>query len=239
MQNQSEKEIIMNKNILLILSGCGVYDGTEIHESVCTLLHLDRHGVNVTMAAPDVDQMHVINHATGDEMNESRNVRVESARIARGPVEDLGQLDGSSFDAVILPGGFGAAKNLCNFAVKGEECEVNADVQRVLREANGAGKPIGFICISPAIAAKVFPGSTVTIGTDKETASAIEKMGATHQDRPTEEICIDEANRIVSTPAYMSAQRLHQVYEGIGKLVDKVLSMAKHGAKAVAAQSNS
>lgn len=222
----------MADNVLLILSGCGVYDGSEIHESVCTLLHLDRHGAKVTVAAPDVDQMHVINHHTGEPMNESRNVRVESARIARGPVGDLAEISGETFDAVILPGGFGAAKNLCNFATAGENCEVHPEVARVLREAHEAAKPIGLICIAPTIGARVFANSTVTIGTDPGTAAAIEKMGAKHQDRPTEEICVDETNRIVSTPAYMSAQRIHQVYEGIGKLVDKVLSLARHGGAA-------
>jgi enhancing lycopene biosynthesis protein 2 len=219
-------------NVLVILSGCGVFDGSEIHESVITLLHLDRHGAKVTFAAPDVNQMHVVNHLTGDEMKETRNVRVESARIARGEVKNLAEVKGSNFDAVIFPGGFGAAKNLCNFAVKGAECEVNPEVERVLREAHDAAKVIGLICISPTIGAKVFPGSTVTIGTDTKTASAIESMGSKHQDRPTEEICVDEDNRIVSTPAYMSAQRVHQVYEGIGKLVDKVLELARKPAAA-------
>ncbi len=216
-------------NVLMILSGCGVYDGSEIHESVSALLHLDRHGAKVTFAAPDEPQMHVINHLTGEQMNEQRNVRTESARIARGQVEDIADVNAADFDAIIFPGGFGAAKNLCNFAVKGAECSVNPQVERVLREAHAAGKPIGLICIAPTIGAKVFgeQGATVTIGTDKETAAAIEKMGAKHQPRPTEEICIDEANRIVSTPAYMSAQRIHQVYEGIGRLVDEVLSMSR------------
>lgn len=219
----------MAENVLLILSGCGVFDGSEIHESVCALLHLDRHGAKVTYAAPDVNQMHVVNHLSGEEMDETRNVRVESARIARGPVENLAEVNGASFDAVILPGGYGAAKNLCNFATQAENCEVHPEVQRVLREAHAAGKPIGLICIAPTIGARIFEGATVTIGTDPGTAAAIEKMGATHQDRPTEEICYDEDNRIVSTPAYMSAQRIYQVYEGIGKLVDKVISLARHG----------
>jgi enhancing lycopene biosynthesis protein 2 len=214
-------------NVLVILSGCGVFDGSEIHESVITLLHLDRHGAKVTFAAPDVPQMHVVNHLTGQPAKESRNVRVESARIARGNVEDLAKVRGADFDAIIFPGGFGAAKNLCSFATEGAACQVQPEVQRVLREAHDAGRPIGLICISPTIGAKVFPGSTVTIGTDQGTAEAIEKMGSHHQPRPTEEICVDEENRIVSTPAYMSAKRIHQVYEGIGKLVDQVLSMAK------------
>ena len=211
-------------------------DGSEIHESISTLLHLDRSGAKVTIAAPDIEQMHVVNHHTGrPAAAEKRNVRVESARIARGPVKDLAEIHGDEFDAVILPGGFGAAKNLCSFATQGADCEVNPEVARVLNEAHDAGKPIGLICISPAIGAKVFPGSTVTIGTDEKTAAAIQQMGSHHQNKATTEICVDEANRIVSTPAYMSAQRISQVYEGIGKLVDRVLQIAKQPAKAAAA----
>ena len=213
-------------NVLVILSGCGVFDGSEIHESVSTLLHLDRHGANVTFAAPDVDQMHVVNHLTGQETGEKRNVRVESARIARGAVEDLTAVNGGRFDAVVLPGGFGAAKNLCSFATQGADCQVHPEVARVLAEAHAGGKPIGFCCIAPAIAARVFAGSTVTIGVDEGTAAAIESMGAHHENRPTEDICVDEVHRIVSTPAYMSAQRIGQVHHGIGKLVDRVMAMA-------------
>jgi enhancing lycopene biosynthesis protein 2 len=221
-------------NVLLILSGCGVQDGSEIHESVCTLLHLDRHDANVTFAAPDVNQRRVMNHHTGEDVSETRNVRIESARIARGPVESLADVRGDAFDAVIFPGGFGAALNLCSFGADGAACEVHPEVRRVLREANAAGRPIGFICISPTIGAKVFPGSTVTIGVDEQTAGAIETMGAHHEPHATEEICVDQANRIVSTPAYMSAQRIGQVHEGIGRLVDQVLAMSREPAGAAA-----
>lgn len=215
-------------NVLVILSGCGVMDGSEIHESVITLLHLDRHGANITFAAPDVRQMHVVNHQTGEPTpDEQRNVRVEAARIARGPVMDLAEISGNSFDAVILPGGYGAAKNLCDFATKGADCSVQPEVERVLHEAHDAGKPIGLICVAPTIGARLFKGVKVTIGTDADTAAAIERMGATHESRPTEDITVDEEHRIVSTPAYMSAQRIHQAYEGIGKLVDRVLTMAR------------
>ena len=107
-----------SKNILVILSGCGVYDGAEIHESVLTLLALARHGASVTIAAPNKDQMHVINHATGDVMSESRNVMVEAARIARGQITDLSEIQSGDYDAVFIPGGFGAAKNLCTFATE-------------------------------------------------------------------------------------------------------------------------
>jgi enhancing lycopene biosynthesis protein 2 len=210
-------------------------DGSEIHESVITLLHLDRLSAKVTMAAPDVEQAQVVNHLTGKPAaGERRNVRVESARIARGPVEDLATIHGDRFDAVILPGGFGAAKNLCTFAAQGEQCEVNPQVARVLREAHDAGKPIGLICISPALGARVFPGCTVTIGTDASTAAKIKAMGSHHQNRPVTDICIDEANRIVSTPAYMSAKRIGEVYEGIGRLVEKVVAMARTAPRPVA-----
>ncbi|MCI0366035.1 MAG: isoprenoid biosynthesis glyoxalase ElbB [Phycisphaerales bacterium] len=217
----------MATNVLMILSGCGVLDGSEIHESVSTLVHLDRNNATVTFAAPDIDQFHVINHQTGQPSKEQRNVRAESARIARGPVKDLADVHGDQFDAVILPGGFGAAKNLCNFASAGAECQVNPDVARVLTEAHEAGKPIGLICISPTIGAKVFRGATVTIGIDTDTAAAIQEMGSRHQNRAANEICVDEGHRIVSTPAYMSAERISQAFDGIGKLVDRVVQMAR------------
>ena len=221
-------------NVLVVLSGCGVYDGAEIHESVLTLLHLDRHNAEVTIAAPDVPQMHVMNHQIGEEASEQRNVQTEAARIARGPVIDLADVSGDAFDAVIFPGGFGAAKNLCNFATKGAACEVNPDVERVLTEAHNAGKPIGLICISPAIGAKVFKGATVTIGTDESTANALEQMGAKHEPHKTEEICVDESNRLVTTPAYMTAARITEADEGIGKLVERVLAMVAEPTAAAA-----
>ena len=214
-------------NVLVILSGCGVMDGSEIHEAVSTLVHLDRHDAKVTIAAPDVDQMHVIDHHTGQPMDDSRNVRIEAARIARGPVKDLAEVNGGAFDAVVLPGGFGAAKNLCTFATEGADCSINSEAERVLREAKDGGAVLGFICISPVIAAKLFPGSELTIGTDPSTADAIEQMGASHLERPTEDIHVDSANRIVSTPAYMSAERIREVYTGIGRLVDEVMSLTR------------
>lgn len=212
--------------VLVILSGSGVYDGSEIHEAVCILLHLDRHGAEVTCAAPDIDQLHVIDHLRGEPTDERRNALVESARIARGHAVDLASLRGADFDAVVLPGGFGAAKNLCDFAVNAERCTVNEQVERVLREAHGAGRPIGLACIAPVIAARLFPTVTVTIGTDESTAAAIGAMGATHASRAPDAICTDEANRIVTTPAYMSAHRISEVYAGIGKMIDAVMEMA-------------
>jgi enhancing lycopene biosynthesis protein 2 len=218
-------------NVLVILSGCGVLDGSEIHEAVCTLLHLDRHDAHVTMAAPDGDQPQVMNHLTGQPASERRNMRVEAARIARGDITDLGEIKGGDFDAVVLPGGFGAAKNLCSFADDGASCTVHPEVERVLREAAEAGRVIGFICISPTIAARLFKAK-VTIGEDPGTAAKIEQMGGAHEPHATEDICVDDEHRIVSTPAYMSAQRIGQVYDGIGRLIDQVLAMADQGVAA-------
>ncbi len=164
----------------MILSGCGVYDGAEIHESVITLLRLDQRGAQVQCFAPNIAQMHVINHLTGEEMPESRNVLVESARIARGEVKDIREAKAEDFDALIVPGGFGVAKNLSNFAVEGANCSVNPDVLALAEAFADACKPVGLICISPALAAKIYgPGVVCTIGSDAGTAAAVEKMGGT------------------------------------------------------------
>lgn len=216
----------MSKKIAVILSGCGVYDGAEIHESVITLLRLDQRGAQVECFAPDVAQLHVINHLTGEEMPESRNVLVESARIARGAVKDIGQADVADFDALIVPGGFGAAKNLSNFAVEGAGCSINPQVLALAEAFAEAGKPVGLICISPALAAKIYgPGVTCTIGNDADTAAALNKMGATHIECTVEDIVEDQARKLVSTPAYMLGKNISEVASGINKLVDRVLEL--------------
>ena len=216
----------MSKQIAVILSGCGVYDGAEIHESVITLLRLDQRGAQVECFAPDVAQLHVINHLTGEEMPESRNVLVESARIARGAVKDIGQANAADFDALIVPGGFGAAKNLSNFAVEGAGCSINPQVLALAEAFAEAGKPVGLICISPALAAKIYgPGVTCTIGNDADTAAALDKMGATHVECTVEDIVEDPARKLVSTPAYMLGKNISEVASGINKLVDRVLEL--------------
>ncbi|GGU62322.1 glyoxalase [Pseudomonas laurentiana] len=217
----------MTKKVAVILSGCGVYDGAEIHESVITLLRLDQRGAQVQCFAPNIAQMHVINHLTGETMPESRNVLVESARIARGNIKDLQEADAKDFDALIVPGGFGAAKNLSNFATEGAGCSVHPDVLAVAEAFAEAGKPVGLICISPALAAKIYgPGVVCTIGNDAGTSAAIEKMGGTHQECPVDEIVEDPARKLVSTPAYMLAQSISEAAAGINKLVDRVLELA-------------
>ncbi|QAY83596.1 isoprenoid biosynthesis glyoxalase ElbB [Pseudomonas arsenicoxydans] len=216
----------MSKKIAVILSGCGVYDGAEIHESVITLLRLDQRGAQVQCFAPNIAQLHVINHLTGDEMPESRNVLVESARIARGNIKDIREANVEDFDALIVPGGFGAAKNLSNFAIEGAGCTVQPDVLALTEAFAEAGKPVGLICISPALAAKVYgPGVTCTIGNDADTAAAMNKMGATHADCAVTDIVEDKARKLVSTPAYMLAQSISEAASGINKLVDRVLEL--------------
>ena len=216
----------MSKKIAVILSGCGVYDGAEIHESVITLLRLDQRGAQVQCFAPDIAQLHVINHLTGVEMPESRNVLVESARIARGNIKDIREASVEDFDALIVPGGFGSAKNLSNFAVEGAGCSVQPDVLALTEAFAEAGKPVGLICISPALAAKIYgPGVTCTIGNDADTAAAMNKMGATHAECAVTDIVEDKARKLVSTPAYMLAQSISEAASGINKLVDRVLEL--------------
>ncbi|MDT3310485.1 isoprenoid biosynthesis glyoxalase ElbB [Pseudomonas sp. rhizo66] len=216
----------MSKKVAVILSGSGVYDGAEIHESVITLLRLDQRGAQVQCFAPNIAQLHVINHLTGEEMPESRNVLVESARIARGNIKDIREADVDDFDALIVPGGFGAAKNLSNFAVEGAGCSVQPQVLALAEAFAEAGKPVGLMCISPALAAKIYgPGVTCTIGNDVDTATAMNKMGATHEDCAVTEIIEDKARKLVTTPAYMLAQNISEAASGINKLVDRVLEL--------------
>jgi enhancing lycopene biosynthesis protein 2 len=222
------QEVKMAKKVGVLLSGCGVFDGAEIHESVLTLLYLDQNGAEAVCMAPDISQAHVINHLKQQETDEKRNVLIESARIARGNIKNLKDINASHFDALIIPGGFGAAKNLSSFAFKGPEGEVNPEVKRILNETMKAGKPIGALCIAPAaVIALGLKGSNpeVTIGNDKSTIQAIESPGAKHRICAVEDIVIDEKNKIVTTPAYMLGPDIKHVAKGIEKLVEKVLSM--------------
>ena len=209
----------------VVLSGCGVMDGSEIHESVLTLLALSEQGAEAVCMAPDAEQAHVINHLTQEEMKEKRNVLVESARIARGKIKNLKSVKAEELDGLIFPGGYGAAKNLCTFAFEGERCKVHPEVARLAQAVHRAGKPIGAICISPALMAKIFQGASMklTIGTDASTAEAIRKMGQRHVECSVKEICVDEKNRLITTPAYMLARNIAEAHEGIRKLVAQVL----------------
>ena len=210
----------------VVLSGCGVNDGSEIHETVITMLELDKAGADMVLMAPNIDQLHVINHYTDQEMNEYRNVLIESARIARGDIRDMAEVSSSDVDALIFPGGFGVAKNLCDYAMAGTDCSVNPDVLRLTQEVHNDKNPIGVICISPAMMAKILGDETeLTIGFDEQTANDINTMGAKHVLCPVEDIVVDMEKKIVSTPAYMEAKSIKEAAEGISKLVTEVLSM--------------
>jgi enhancing lycopene biosynthesis protein 2 len=212
------------KNIAIVLAGSGVYDGAEIHEATMTMLAIHQAGATYQCFAPDIDQMHVINHFTGKEMNESRNVLVEAARIARGNIKSLDELEMKDYDALIFPGGFGAAKNLCSFAKDGPDCEVDNEVERVIKEAHGAKKPIGALCISPVIITRVLNNVKVTIGSDLETVKAIEKMGGMHENTSHGEVIVDEENHIFTTPCYMLDANISQIYDGASAVVKKIMN---------------
>ncbi|KAM9324064.1 glutamine amidotransferase-like class 1 domain-containing protein 3, mitochondrial [Gastrophryne carolinensis] len=221
----------MSKNVAVILSGCGVYDGSEIHEASAVLVHLSRAGVQSVIFAPDIEQMHVVDHVKGQPTEEKRNVLTESARIARGNIKELKELKVSECDALIIPGGFGVAKNLSSWAVQGKDCSVVKAVEEAIKAFHAAKKPIGLCCISPVLAAKLIPGCEVTVGCDTEcekwphagTAGAIKQLGCTHVNKQVNETHVDVKNKLVTTCAFMSNSPLHEIFDGIGEMVEDVL----------------
>jgi enhancing lycopene biosynthesis protein 2 len=221
----------MAAKVAVVLSGCGFMDGAEIQESVFTLYFLDRAGIEVACFAPNAPQLHVVNHLTGKPTNEQRNVLVESARIARGAVQDLAQAKLEGFDGLVLPGGFGMAKNLSDFAAAGPEAEVNADLVRLVGEAVTGKKPIVAICISPAVLAaalaKLGSSAKLTIGNDAGTAEAIEKLGSSHASCPVDQAVTDEEHRIVSCPAYMLGPNPAGVAAGIEAAIKQLAAWLK------------
>ena len=213
------------KKIAVVLSGNGVFDGAEIHEATLTLLAIARNGAEYQCFAPDINQAHVVNHITGEEMPETRNVLVEAARIARGNIKSLSEYNAADYYALIFPGGFGAAKNLCTFAFNGTDCTVNADVEKAIRSTVVAEKPIGALCISPALITKVLGDVEVTIGQDEGTAEAIESLGGTHIRTSHGEIVVDKKYKVVTTPCYMLDASIDQIASGAENAVKKVLEL--------------
>jgi len=215
------------KKIGVLLSGCGVKDGSEIHEAVLTLLAIAQQGAEAVCLAPDAEQSAVIDHLSGLPMNEKRNMLVESARIARGKIRNVRDVRASELDAVILPGGYGAVLNLCSFGKDGPDCRVHPDVERLLQEMHRAGKPIGALCIAPALVARVFQGKglVMTIGSDGETKAALETLGQKHRDCGVDELCTDEKTSVVSVPAYMLGTTIAEIWPGIERLVNKVIQL--------------
>ena len=213
----------------VVLSGCGVYDGTEIHEAVCTLLAIDRAGAEAVCYAPNIAQAHVIDHTTGQESGETRNVLVESARIARGKIQDLAGFKAGDVAALIFPGGFGAAKNLSSFAFQGADCTVDPGVETAVRAMKAAGKPIGALCIAPAILAKLLgsEGVELTIGSDAGTAQALEALGARHRVTTHCEVVVDKAHKVVTTPCYMLDASVSQIADGAANAVNALIGLIR------------
>lgn len=211
------------KKFAVVLSGCGVYDGTEIHEATLTLLAIMQNGASYQIFAPDIEQHHVINHLTGQEMDEKRNVLVESARIARGEIKSLHEFNPDQFDYIIIPGGYGAAKNLSTFAFDGPDANIDPEVYKAVRSMHSMGKPIGALCITPAVIAKIIPGVEVTIGNDKATATAIEKMGGKHRIATHGQVVVDQKNKVFTTPCYMLDASIVDVYTGAKNVVKEMM----------------
>lgn len=211
------------KKFAVVLAGNGVYDGAEIHEATLSLYAIRKQGGTYEIFAPDIEQHHVINHITGKEMNEKRNVLIEAARIARGKITPLSQFNATEFDAIIFPGGFGVAKNLCTFAFEGAGCKVNEDVRKAVKAMHDAGKPIGALCISPVLIASILGDVKLTIGQDKETANAIEKMGAKHTQTTHGEVITDARHNIFTTPCYMLDADIKQIGEGAENIIAEIM----------------
>jgi enhancing lycopene biosynthesis protein 2 len=213
----------------VVLSGCGVFDGSEIHEAVCVLLALDEARAEAVCLAPDVD-LDEVDHLTQRPTGARRSVLREAARIARGKVSDIAKANAKDLDALILPGGFGAMKNLCTLDSAGRVQSVNAEVERLILQMAEAGKPLGFACIAPALAAKALQklgGAQLTIGHDAGTASGIEALGSKHVACDCRNVVVDTQRRVVSTPAYMLGPGIADVHAGISKMVREVLALCR------------
>lgn len=215
----------ISKKIAIVLSGCGFKDGAEIHESVLTMLSIEKHGASYECFAPDILQKKVFNHYKKNDTNEERNVLVESARIARGNIKPLSEYNAEDYDAIVFPGGFGAASSLCSFAEDGHDCKVNKDVENAILMMHQKNKPIGALCISPILIAKLIEGSKVTIGDNIEVAGTINNMGSTHINSGHDEVVIDSDNKIVTTPCYMFDSTISQVFDGVDKLIIELLKL--------------
>ena len=213
------------KKFAVVLSGSGVFDGAEIHEATLTLYAIVKNGGTYEIFAPDIPQHHVVNHITGEEMNETRNVLIEAARIARGNIKPLSEFNEKDFDAIIFPGGLGAAKNLSSFAFDGVNCSVNKDVENSIKQMADAKKPVGALCISPVILAKILGDVVLTIGQDAGTAEAVVSMGATHRKTNHGEVVVDSRHKVVTTPCYMLDANIVQIAEGADNVVKTMMKL--------------
>lgn len=213
------------KKIAVVLAGNGVFDGAEIHEATLTLYAISKNNANYEIFAPDINQHHVINHITGEEMHETRNVLIEASRIARGKINNLADFKASDFDALIFPGGFGVAKNLCTFAFDGDKCHINNDVEKAIRSMIEQEKPIGALCIAPVLLSKILGDVELTIGQDKGTADTLKKMGSHHIETTHGDVIIDKKYKVVTTPCYMLDANIGQIGEGAFNIVKAILEL--------------
>lgn len=213
------------KKFAVVLAGCGVYDGAEIHEATLALLAIKQAGADYQCFAPDVTQHHVINHLTGDEMPETRNVLIESARIARGNIRPLSEFKAEDYDVLFFPGGFGAAKNLSTVAFDGPNATVLPEVEAAVKAMHVLKKPIGAMCISPVFIAKILGDVNVTIGQDEGTIQAIEAIGATHIQTDHGDVVFDAENMVYTTPCYMLDASIVDIWDGAFNIVDAILSI--------------
>ncbi|XP_022692590.1 ES1 protein homolog, mitochondrial-like [Varroa jacobsoni] len=227
-----------SNKVAVVLSGSGVYDGSEIHEASACLVQLTRAGLEPICFAPDKSQMHTVDHSKGEPSDQQRNVLAESARIARGKIQPLSDLKPQNVDAIVFPGGFGVAKNLSTFAAEGANCSVDPLVEKTIKAFQSAGKPLAFCCIAPVLAAKVIPGVKITLGMDKDdgsgkwpycgAAQAAESWGAKHTNCRVDEVCVDEQNKVVSTPAFMfETNQFHLIHDGVGKMIASLKKLIK------------
>jgi enhancing lycopene biosynthesis protein 2 len=215
------------KKFAVILAGCGVFDGAEITEAVLTFLAIDQAGAIYQCFAPDKLQHHVIDHLQGKPTEESRNILHESARIARGNIKALSEFNASDFNALIFPGGFGAAKNLCSWAYEGDNASVDQDVEKAIISMHAMGKPIGAMCIAPVILAILFRGSKLTTGQDPASSGFIEKKGNAYVPTGHGEVVIDHGNNLYTTPCYMLDASVSQIAMGTGNLVNEMIKGCK------------
>ncbi len=213
------------KKFAVVLSGCGVYDGAEIHEATLAMYAIMKNNSSYEIFAPDINQHHVLNHITGKEMDETRNVLIESARIARGNIKPLSEYKATDFDALLFPGGFGAAKNLSTFAFEGAALSVNNEVEKVILETVKAAKPIGALCVAPVILAKVLSGITLTIGNDEGAANAVSEMGAEHKISTHGEVVVDHSYKVATTPCYMLDADILQIADGANNIILALLDL--------------
>ncbi len=212
------------KKFAVILAGCGVFDGAEIHEATLSMYSIMKNGAVYEIFAPDIKQHHVINHITGEEMNEERNVLIESARIARGKISPMSAFDPEDFDAILFPGGFGAAKNLSSFAFQGAEGHIQVSIKKAIQDMNRLGKPIGALCISPVLIAQSLENVDLTIGSDPGTVEAIVKLGAKHIVTSHGEVIHDKKTNVFTSPCYMLDATILDIATGADNIIKAILN---------------